>query len=782
MATVDFADLLGPALASAIQEKGFTELTTVQKAVLDPALRGRDLRVTSQTGSGKTVAIGFVIRELAAQPSALKDKLAHPRALVIVPTRELAKQVVQELTWLFAPISAKVASVTGGAVYRDELRALAAGPSVVVGTPGRMLDHLNRGSIVPAEVAAVVLDEADRMLDLGFREELEAILGMTPSERRTHLVSATFPRDVEALANSVQKNPVRVEGTRLGAANVDIDHVLHVVEPRQRLDAVVNLLLASPQAQTLIFARTRADVADVAERLSEAGFAVNALSGEMDQRERDRALNSFRRADQRVLVATDVAARGIDVQDITLVIHLEPPTDPDSYTHRSGRTGRAGRKGRSVLLVSPSAVGKTTMLLKRAKVVARSEPVPTAQDIRKNSDQSFFDLLTREDDPSLESNVSERQNELAERLAAREDSARTISRLLALARYSGPTEPREIRRLDQGSERKAPRDSRKGDHDREYPRGPAAHAPRERPDAGRASQPYRGAQRAGGDWASFRVSWGGVQGADARKVLAMVCRWGEIRGSDVGAIEIERDFSRVSVKASVASSFAEATSKPDARNPRVTIRSDGAAEPSRAAEAPRAGNHTERGAHKKFPEGSRPNAAARDAEAAPARESHAREAPHPRAAAPREAREKSQPREAREKSQPRAAEPREAAPARASSPTREAPREAREKSRPRAAEPREAAPARASSPTREAPRPRPVGGFPRDASRPRVVTGYPRDAKRSRERPRDAARPHAPAREASRPHAAPREAARPTDASPPRDGGQPPRRRRVVTR
>src|SRR4051812_13053527 len=439
---------------------------------------------------------------------------------MIVPTRELAKQVVQELTWLYAPLNVKVASVTGGAVYRDEHRALAAGPSVIVGTPGRMLDHLNRGSIDPSEVAAVVLDEADRMLDLGFREELEAILGKTPKERETHLVSATFPREVEALANSVQRNPARVEGTRLGVANVDIDHVMHVLEPRQRLDAVINLLLASPEAQTLIFARTRADVGDVAERLAENGFAVTALSGEMDQRERDRALTSFRRADHRVLVATDVAARGIDVQDITLVIHLDPPTDADSYTHRSGRTGRAGRKGRSVLLVSPSAVGKTTMLLKRAKVVARTEPVPSAEDIRKNSDQRFFDLLTRED--PAEAAASDRQKELAERLAARDDSARTISRLLALARYSGPTEPREIRRLDQAQDRKGPREPRKGERDREYPRSPAAQAaPRERA-AGRSAAPHRGAERAGGDWASFRVSWGGVQGADARKVLAMV--------------------------------------------------------------------------------------------------------------------------------------------------------------------------------------------------------------------------------------------------------------------
>ena len=737
MATVDFAELLGSALGTAIQEKGFTELTPVQKAVLDPALSGRDLRVTSQTGSGKTVAIGLVIRDLAGEPSSKKDKLAHPRALVIVPTRELAKQVVQELTWLFAPLNAKVASVTGGAVYRDEHRALSAGPSVIVGTPGRMLDHLNRGSIDPSEVAAVVLDEADRMLDLGFREELEAILGKTPKDRSTHLVSATFPREVEALANSVQRDPARVEGTRLGVANVDIDHVMHVLEPRQRLDAVINLLLASPEAQTLIFARTRADVADVAERLSENGFAVTALSGEMDQRERDRALNSFRRADQRVLVATDVAARGIDVQDITLVIHLDPPTDADSYTHRSGRTGRAGRKGRSVLLVSPSAVGKTTMLLKRVKVVARTEQVPSAEQIRANSDQKFYEILT--DEAEGEAEVSERQRELAERLAARDDSARVISRLLAMARFAGPTEPREIRRVDRGPAAKVgPRDrdarspAPRG-RDREYPT-------RDRADSGRESTPYRGAQREGGEWVSFKVTWGGQQGADARKLLAMVCRWGEIRGSDVGAIEIERDYSRISVKGGVASGFAEATSKPDSRNPRVTIQPDD----SKKGFAP----------HTMPPP--RPEASDAETESVPRQADRAMNKKH--AERPRE-------------SAPRAHAPRESAP-RAHAPRESAPRaHAPRESAPRAHAPRESAP-RAAAPREAAPAPR-TGGFPRDASRPRTATGYPHDAKK---------RPHAGPRDAARPHAGARPGARPADAPAPRDGGQPPRRRRVVTR
>jgi len=667
--------LLGPALDAAIREKGFTELTQVQKAVLDPALAGRDLRVTSQTGSGKTVAIGFILRALAAEPSAVSDRLAHPRALVIVPTRELAKQFVEELRWLYAPLAAKVAGVTGGAVYRDEMRALAQNPVVVVGTPGRLLDHLNRGSIMPGEVGAVVLDEADRMLDLGFREELEAILALTPNERQTHLVSATFPREVQALANSVQKNPAHVEGTRLGVANVDIDHVIHVVEPRQRLDAVINLLLASPDAQTLVFVRTRADVSEVAEKLGEAGFAVTALSGEMEQRERDRALNAFRRADQRVLVATDVAARGIDVQDITLVIHLEPPTDPDSYTHRSGRTGRAGRKGKSVLIVIPSALNKTNVLLRRAKVTARVEPIPSAQEIRKQLDQRFFDALTREEGEA----PSARQQELAERLLSREDNVRVIARLLALARFEGPTEPREVRRIDANADRKGPGRSKPAfGGEREFSDRGRSFPARERGDFGRdvARGPARAARGmdAGGDWVPFRISWGGLHGADARKLLAMVCRWGEIQGSDVGAIEIDRNFSRLSVKASVAAGFADATSKPDKRNPRVTIRLDQPGHP----ESPRESR-----------------------------------APHTLI--------------------PKAREPREPYPAQVA---RESSAQPKREHAPRPDSKREHA-AHKHAPHEYAPREQvkspPGGNFPRDAMRRRKVTGFAREPQRPRE-------------------------------------------------
>ena len=556
----EFASILGPALTGALEQRGFNRLTPVQRAVLDPSLQGRDLRITSQTGSGKTVAIGFALRTLLAGAPSRAAGAAKPRALVVAPTRELAKQVEEELRWLFAPLEAKVASATGGASYQDERRALANGPAVIVGTPGRLLDHLSRKAIDPSALGAIVLDEADRMLDLGFREDLEAILGYAPAGHRTHLISATFPRGVRALADRVQVDPAHVEGTPLGAANADIDHVVHLVDPRERVDAIVNLLLSRPDEQTLLFARTRADVARIARELHAAGFAVSSISGEMEQPERNRALAEFKRGKLRVLVATDVAARGIDVQDIARVIHAEPPDDADAYTHRSGRTGRAGRKGQSAVLCSPSALGKTSMLLKRARVTFRIEPVPTAEDIARSRHERSYAELSANDAEGFAGH-DDRLWALAKRLSS--DSAnvtRTIARLLERTHYAGPAEPRSVRTFA-------------------------------RPSASTSTAPSRGrperAERTG-SFVSFRISWGGEQGADARRLLAMVCRRGEVGGADVGNIRIARGFSTVEIAAHAADGFASAVAKPDPRNPRVFIKRDSQQAHPRPAHAPTA--------------------------------------------------------------------------------------------------------------------------------------------------------------------------------------------------
>ncbi|HEY6729086.1 MAG TPA: DEAD/DEAH box helicase [Polyangiaceae bacterium] len=559
--TPELALAVGPVLVQALVAKGFQALTRVQQQVLEPGLGDRDLRISSQTGSGKTVAIGLVLRNAvaAAEPPASgvaperrgQPKSAAPRAIIVVPTRELAAQVQVELSWLYRGLQIKVASVTGGASYRDEHRALARGPAVVVGTPGRLLDHLTRGVIDATGVAAVVLDEADQMLDLGFKDDLDAIFEHLPEQRRTHLVSATFAREVMALADRVQTAPVHIEGTPLGSANTDIDHVVHVIEPSQRVDALVNVLLHHPEDQTLVFARTRADVADITRELQAAGFAAGALSGEMDQAARNAALAAFKRGQLRALVATDVAARGIDVQNIARVVQIDAPPNADSYTHRSGRTGRAGRKGTSLLLISRAALRRTEQLLARARVKARVEPVPTADMIRAAQDERMLNELSA---PVAEA-VSDRVQRQVARIVESGHTEIALARLVTqLQRALG--EAREIRKIAVAPVR-----------DRE-PRGRDA-GPRGVPHEGRGAARRERPDAVG--WVSFRVTCGRAHGADPRRLVAMLCRRGRINGSDIGAIRVSTTYSDVEVAQDVAGTFAEATQRTDPRNPRVNV-------------------------------------------------------------------------------------------------------------------------------------------------------------------------------------------------------------------
>ena len=566
----DFADVLGPLVLQALEQRGFKSLTPVQEAVLDPALAGRDLRITSQTGSGKTVAVGFAL--LAFVRDAPKG--GTPVAMVVAPTRELARQFEEELAWLYASLDVRVASLTGGASYLDERRSLSKRPGVIVGTPGRLLDHLKRGSLDAKGLQAIVLDEADRMLDLGFKDELDAIFTFVPEGHRTHLVSATFPPGVRRLADSVQTDPAHVEGTPLGAANADIDHVIHLLDPRELVNAIINILLAYPEEQTLVFARTRAGVADLTQSLAEAGFAVSSISGEMEQPARNRALAQFKSGKLRALIATDVAARGIDVQDIARVIHADPPTDPDTYTHRSGRTGRAGRKGTSSILVSPSALGKTTIVLRRARLPFRFEPIPTAEAIRQRGSDRLFEELTRDDAPDATGLGDDIWN-LAKRLAAGTNVTRSLARLLDRTGFSGPTEPRSVRVMLPPSERReAPRAARSFPSSVRQGFTPSGVA-RGLDNGGPAPRGERGAAPKGSrTFVPFRVSWGQEKGAEARKLMAIVCRRGNIRGSDVGAIRVARRFSIVEVASDVADSFADAVKDADPRSPETRIARD----------------------------------------------------------------------------------------------------------------------------------------------------------------------------------------------------------------
>ncbi|MET0429777.1 MAG: DEAD/DEAH box helicase, partial [Microvirga sp.] len=339
-----------PSLERALAGRGYEEPTPVQAAVLQPEAADRDLLVSAKTGSGKTVAYGLALASTLLGSEERFEAPGEPLALVVAPTRELALQVNRELIWLYGPAGARVASSVGGMDVRREQRALADGCHIVVGTPGRLRDHLERGRLDSSRMRAVVLDEADEMLDLGFREDLEFILDALPQERRTLLFSATLPKNIVALARRYQRDAVRIDTLVDNEPHSDIEYRALRVAPNEIELGVVNVLRFYEKRNALVFCKTREAVRHLHASLQERGFSVVALSGELTQNERSNALQSLRDGRARVCVATDVAARGIDLPDLGLVVHAELPNDHETLLHRSGRTGRAGRKGICVLL------------------------------------------------------------------------------------------------------------------------------------------------------------------------------------------------------------------------------------------------------------------------------------------------------------------------------------------------------------------------------------------------------------------------------------------------
>ncbi len=530
-------------LGSVLAERGFTELTPIQTAILNPDLADRDLRISSQTGSGKTVALGLVVANEVAAAVELKNRgpvRARPSVVLIAPTRELAVQLAEELSWLFKPLGATVVSLTGGTSLGIDFRELKRDPQILVGTPGRVRDHLERGSLQLDRVRVVALDEADEMLAMGFEEEVSAILGATPEDRRTHLVSATFPHSVRSVAARHQRDSVMVAGTDPGQSNSDIATHAMVVPPNQMLSALVNVLLMDPEAKTLIFVRTRIDTASLSEALADLGFAARPLSGELNQRERTATLNAFRRGQTPILVATDVAARGLDVQDIAQVIHVDLPENADMLTHRSGRTGRAGRKGRSLIFVPPRAGWKVDGMLKRADINAIRTEIPSRKDIHQAADQRLLEVFSELN--SNERDDVDRLYRVAAELLEDHDPVAVVATLLSEADHGGPCAPRDIKPAPAHEYR----DSRPG-----------------RPQGRRPSS---------GNWARFQVSWGKEHGADTGRLLAIICRRGAISSADVGTITIGGRSSMIEVNPKIARAFARSTSRPDPRDPRIKFR------------------------------------------------------------------------------------------------------------------------------------------------------------------------------------------------------------------
>jgi ATP-dependent RNA helicase DeaD len=534
-----------PALRRALEARGYVAPTPVQASVLSPELAGRDLLVSSRTGSGKTVAFGLLVADAALGADERFPAAGAPLALVIAPTRELAVQVERELAWLYADAGGRVGSCVGGMDPRREARALAEGVHAVVGTPGRLRDHLERGTLDLSSLRAVVLDEADEMLDMGFREELEAILDATPPDRRTVLFSATLPRPIVELARRYTREAARVAATPPEEAHADIEYRAHVVSPREREHAMVNVLRALDPPSALLFRGTREAVQHTAASLGERGFEVVAISGELTQAERTRALKALRDKRAKILVATDVAARGLDLPGIALVLHADLPQNAQALQHRSGRTGRAGRKGLAVLLAAPAERFRLERMLRESRIAASWSPVPAPDEVRARDAERLGAELA-----ALAGEASEEDRDAARRLLSRHDPVDVAVALLRRERARLPA-PEEL-----------PETSRAA---RETPVAREPRAPRRGPPA---------------EVVWFRILIGRERKADPKWLLPLLCRRGGVTRDEIGKIEVLPRETRFEIARAAAARFEAAARRPDPRMPDARI------EPLRAPPSP----------------------------------------------------------------------------------------------------------------------------------------------------------------------------------------------------
>lgn len=382
-----FAELgLSDALVSTLSGLGYDEPTPIQVQAIPLLLAGRDVIAQAQTGTGKTAAFALPMIER------ITDALVV-QALVLAPTRELAVQVAEAIHRYGRHRSLRVLPIYGGQPIERQLRGLAQGTQVVVGTPGRVLDHLKRGSLRFDHLRMVVLDEADEMLDMGFAEELEAILQLTPTERQTALFSATLPPAVQNLTLRYTRQPVRVSIAAEQLTTPRIWQTYYEVLARDKLDALCRVLDAEMPQLAIVFCRTRQEADDIGERLQGRGYAAESLHGDLSQAARDRVMRRFREGQLDVLVATDVAARGLDIAEVSHVINYDVPTDPKSYVHRIGRTGRAGREGVAITFITPRERRMLQIIERVTRIRIERCRMPTLADVAARRRSALFDQL-----------------------------------------------------------------------------------------------------------------------------------------------------------------------------------------------------------------------------------------------------------------------------------------------------------------------------------------------------------------------------------------------------
>jgi ATP-dependent RNA helicase DeaD len=428
-----FAELdLSRQILKAISVVGFEEPTQIQREAIPIMLSGRDLIAQAQTGTGKTAAFALPIIQQ------LKTDTKRPQALVVAPTRELAVQVAETFHQLGRTRNIRSLAVYGGQPIERQLRALRYPVDVVVGTPGRLMDHIRRETLDLRQVRTVVLDEADEMLDMGFIEDIEWILERVPADRQTALFSATIPSRIVSLARRHLKDPVRIA--------IEPEHVTvkltrqayYEVTPRAKIDVLSRILDVEMPSSAIIFCRTKREVDELTQKLESLGYPAEALHGDLSQTQRDRVMARFRRNQAELLVATDVAARGIDVENVSHVINFDIPNDPESYVHRIGRTGRAGRAGNAITLVTPRERRQLRAIEHATSQRMERRPIPTREEVAGR----LREILSRELADAIDSDGFEGAIPVIDDLVSQHPPERIAAAALALLmRERGMTDP-----------------------------------------------------------------------------------------------------------------------------------------------------------------------------------------------------------------------------------------------------------------------------------------------------------------------------------------------------
>ncbi len=541
-----FADLaLAPELCHALSGLGYEEPTPIQQAAIPPLLEGRDVVGQAATGTGKTAAFALPVLQRLLKEGGRAD----PLALVLVPTRELAMQVSEAMHRYGREIGARVVPIYGGQPIGRQLRALDRGADVVVATPGRALDHISRGTLKLQGLEVVVLDEADEMLDMGFAEDIEAILGNTPGSRQTALFSATMPPRIGGMVRRHLRNPVRVELGREASTSADgllVRQTAYVVPRGHKPAALGRVLDLEAPTAAVVFCRTRDEVDRLTETLNGRGYRAEALHGGMDQQQRDRVMGRLRAGSLDLLVATDVAARGLDIDQLTHVVNYDVPSAPELYVHRIGRVGRAGREGTAITLVEPREHKMLKTIERATGRPIATEKLPTVADLRTRrlelTRAALRESLLEDDLDAFRSVVEP----LSEEFDLFEVALAAVK--LAHETSGAPREEEELPEVEWNSA-----DDSRG----------------RRKAAGRDQR--RGRSAADGTTRLF-VGTGRSSGVRPQDLVGAITGESHLSGRDIGAIEIADRFSLVEVPESAADDVVAALRQVSIKGRRATVR------------------------------------------------------------------------------------------------------------------------------------------------------------------------------------------------------------------